>query len=111
MDEPKILRNSRFLPYVFVCLFVGAFVLIFMPPHTITERARKNTCICNLRLIDGAKQDWALSNYKTNTDIPTWVDLKPYLGGDLPKCPSGGSYTLERVEAKPTCTIPGHTLP
>lgn len=74
-----------------------------------------NTCINNLRLIDAAKQQWALENKKQSTDTPTMDDLRPYLGRGpnpvLPACPDGGAYTIGTVAEKPTCTIPGHVLP
>jgi hypothetical protein len=79
------------------------------------ETHRMNACINNLRLIDAAKQQWALENRKQNTDTPTMDDLRPYLGhgpnGELPICPDGGVYTVGAIAEKPTCNIPGHVLP
>ena len=72
-------------------------------------------CINNLRLIDAAKQQWALEFKKQTTDTPTMDDLKPYLGrgpnGEFPTCPDGGTYTIATVGEKPTCTNPAHVLP
>lgn len=74
-----------------------------------------NACINNLRLIDSAKQQWALEYKKTATDVPTWDDLRPYLGhgpnGELPTCPGGGTYTIGAVNEKPQCSVQGHALP
>jgi predicted RNase H-like nuclease (RuvC/YqgF family) len=74
-----------------------------------------NACINNLRLIDSAKQQWALENKKQATDMPTVDDLRPYLAqkpnGLLLACPDGGIYTIGAVGEKPTCSIPGHVLP
>jgi chromosome segregation ATPase len=74
-----------------------------------------NACINNLRLIDSAKQQWALENKKQATDTPAWDDLRPYLTGpnntNMPFCPAGGVYTMGNVSEKPTCSIPGHVLP
>ena len=71
-----------------------------------------NACINNLREIDAAKQQWALENDKNAGAIPTAQDLLPYLADGLfPVCPSGGSYTINTVNAAPTCSIPGHVLP
>lgn len=80
-----------------------------------------NLCINNLRQIDGAKQQWAFENGKTNGDIvATEADLKSYLGrgpyGKFPQCPSGGEYTIGQLSQPPTCslgtnTIPPHVLP
>ena len=36
-------------------------------------------CIDNLRLIDGAIQEWALEHHKGDADVPTWADLSSYL--------------------------------
>ncbi len=74
------------------------------------------TCIENLRRIDSAKQQWALEMGRRAEDTPLWSDLQPYLGGgkeskSLPKCPSGGAYTIGKVGEKPKCTVPGHVLP
>lgn len=71
-----------------------------------------NSCIANLKQIDGAKATWALENKKTNTDIPAATDLygaAAYIR-DAPTCPRGGKYVIGSVEQKTSCTIPGHTL-
>jgi len=77
------------------------------------ETAQKNACINNLRMIDGAKQQWALEYKKENSDTPTPTEIGSYLkagGFEALKCPKGGVYTINSVEVKPTCTIPGHQL-
>ncbi len=69
-------------------------------------------CLNNLRQIDGAKQQWALENRKSADAIPSPQDLARYIkGGMLPAGPAGGVYTLNAVNANPTCSIPGHALP
>jgi hypothetical protein len=77
--------------------------------------SKMNACINNLRLIDAAKQQWALEYRKQATDTPTPDDIRPYLGrgakGELPVCPDGGVYTFSTVGEKPTCNIQGHVLP
>jgi hypothetical protein len=71
-----------------------------------------NTCINNLRQLDGAKQQWALETKKTEQTVPGANDILEYLkDGTIPTCPAGGRYTLNAVAVPPTCTIPGHTLP
>ena len=66
------------------------------------------TCALRLRMIDGAKQNWAEANQKTTNDTPKMEDLSLFLRG-LPTCPSGGVYTIARVGELSTCSIPGHT--
>ena len=77
-----------------------------------TER---NACINNLRQIDAAKQQWALEKNKTAEAVPTEQDIAPYFkldaSGNLPKCPSGGTYTLNAVGELPSCSVQGHVVP
>jgi chromosome segregation ATPase len=77
--------------------------------------AERNACINNLRQIDGAKNEWALENNKTDGAVPAEQDLFPYLhlleGQTFPVCPSGGTYTIGAIGVNPTCSIPGHVLP
>jgi len=79
------------------------------------EEAARNTCINRLRQIDAAKNQWALENGKTDGAIPTAQDIAPYIkldaNGNIPGCPSGGTYTIGAVGVPPTCSIPGHALP
>lgn len=72
--------------------------------------AYKNECINNLRMIDGATQQWALENSKLPGDMPEYVALLQYLQNP-PVCPQGGSYTFAGVGKKPTCNMPEHKLP
>jgi hypothetical protein len=71
---------------------------------------KRDACINILRQLDGAKQQWALEMNKTAQSIPAWQDIAPYLNNAIPKCPSGGTYTLNAVEHVPTCTVAGHAL-
>jgi chromosome segregation ATPase len=75
-----------------------------------------NACINNLRLIDSAKQQWAIENKRQLTDTPTMDDLLPYFGPgpnntNAPSCPDAGVYTIGPGSEKPTCSIAGHVLP
>jgi hypothetical protein len=77
-----------------------------------TPEEMRNACINNLRQIDGAKQQWALENKKPVTSLPTATDISVNIGNNLfPVCPAGGAYSINAVNAAPTCSIPGHALP
>lgn len=80
-------------------------------PGTLSPEQILNACINNLRQMDGAKQQWALENRKSITDVPTEKDVAAYLKNGIPKCPAGGTYTLGAAGAAPTCSIAGHALP
>jgi chromosome segregation ATPase len=71
----------------------------------------RNTCINSLRQIDAAKNQWALEKNKTVDAVPTVKDLLPYLkDGVFPVCPDGGTYSINSVDAVPTCSVAGHSL-
>jgi cell division protein FtsN len=70
-----------------------------------------NTCINNLRQIDGAKQQWALEHQRTPDSVPSGPEIAPYFPNNMiPQCPGGGRYSFNAVSNAPTCSIPGHVL-
>lgn len=101
--------KGRILIALTTCLFTG-FVVAFLIPGFIAARLARssNACVNNLRVVEGAKEQWALENGKTN-GVVTWADIKPYMGrgleGSIPKCPQGGVYTIGRLGEDPTCSI------
>jgi general secretion pathway protein G len=101
----KILAVSAIVP-------AGILAAVAVPNFVkARQTSQKSACIHNLRMIDGAKQQWALEKKKADTDVPTRNDLKPYLPKkQFPTCSAGGSYTLNAVSDKPECSIPGHKL-
>jgi len=107
---------TGYLGILFAIILIPMMFAIAIPNFVRARTtSQQNACINNLRLIDSAKQQWALEFRKQATDTPAMQDLKTYLGhgpnGDLPTCPAGGVYTVGPVGEKPTCTIPGHQLP
>lgn len=77
----------------------------------ISDQDKLNLCLNNLRMIDGAKQQWALEKQKSAGTLFTPADIAPYLPNrTVPTCPAGGVYTLNPVGLAPICNIPGHTL-
>jgi hypothetical protein len=118
MRQGKQNLNGRVsISFTFAILLIATVMAVIALPNFIQEpnTGPKNNCINNLRLLDAAEQQWALENNKTNSEVPTWSDLKGYLGRGgmvvILKCPLGGKYTLVPVTSKPTCSYPGHVLP
>jgi general secretion pathway protein G len=87
-----------------------ASVSAYFEAHKISST---NSCLNNLRQIDGAKQQWALEYGKTTNDAPSLEALRPYVGrgpeGDLSglRCPKGGKYAPGRVGDPPMCSVCG----
>jgi hypothetical protein len=128
MSEPIKNKSPRpilgfIIKAALVCLLVGFVVWDAIPNRIGPRRSgpawNANGCINNLRQIDAAKNEWALVNGKTN-GVVTENDIKIYIKldakGNLPKCPSGGTYTIGKIGDKPTCSLgttvtPAHVLP
>ena len=101
--------------------YIGMAMAIFLVPMMLAiaipnfvrarETAQMNACINNLRMIDGAKQQWALEQRKQPTDVPVESDVLQYLKtGQMPKCPAGGDYKINAAGEDPTCSMSKHTL-
>jgi len=109
-----------------VVAIIGVLAAIAIP-NFIRARttSQMDACINNLRLIDAAKQQWALEQRQGTSSKPAGSDLQPYLGhgsgGELPTCPADTdpspsfttSYTVHSVGKVPTCKqVPStHVLP
>ncbi len=110
----KTTSKTAFLILSIAVVLIGLGVII----PTLADRplaAPNNTCIMQLRQIDGAKQQWASVNHETSGPV-IWSDILPYLWRDpkstnTPQCPKGGSYTLGSIGELPTCSVEGHRIP
>jgi prepilin-type N-terminal cleavage/methylation domain-containing protein len=96
-----------------VVAIIGLLAAIAIPNFIKARQAsQKAACVANLRTIDGAKATWALEARKNNGDVPTDADLfgpTSYIR-EKPGCPANGTYSLNSVDTKPTCTMPDHTF-
>src|SRR6266480_1912542 len=102
---PKTLKSGCFIAksLLLVTLAMGA---------TGCEKrsAKISQCVDNLRYIEILKREWANEKGKSSNDVPSWDDLRPFpdrWSNNIPVCPSGGSYKLNRVGEAPTCSIGG----
>jgi competence protein ComGC len=115
-------KNNNMGGFTFaeICIVIVLFALLALVAIPRYARARaphlaSNSCINNLRILDGAKHSWALENQKQNSDTPADSDIQPYCGrgsaGELPCCPDdpkqmfASSYLLHAVGTNPTCKI------
>src|SRR3954462_14512905 len=98
-----------------VVAIIGLLAAIAIPNFVKARAAsQKNACIANLKQMDGAKATWALEQKKVVTDTPVDTDLfgsTQYIR-DKPECPGGGTYSLDVVGNKVSCSLAaaGHSL-
>jgi hypothetical protein len=114
------------------CILVGFVTFAVLPNHLRTGKSgpgwNANVCINNLRQLDAVKNEWALEHNAKSNDVVTINDIRPYIEqernnsyikldakGNLPKCPSGGTYANRKVGEPPTCSLgtnvnPPHVL-
>jgi len=97
----------------FIAILGVAVLLIFvvLSLMSVGQRNADLSCISNLRVIDGAKHQWALVEGVTNRSAtPTWEDLRPFLsdpGGSVLRCKRGGRYVIGALGVDPVCTYTG----
>jgi competence protein ComGC len=96
--------------YISIALF--PLMLAIAVPNFVKARevAQKNTCLNNLRQLDGAIEMFALENKKQPRDPVTLNDLAPYMKSSM-VCPSGGtsiqdSYRVTDCGSPAVCISP-----
>lgn len=115
-----ILRNRRaasgftLVEIMIVVAVIGIMLSIALPNFAKARTtAQMNACIKNLVVLDQTKQQWGFETKQQPTATPTVGQIRAYFGQRrMPVCPSRGTYTLQRLDRNPTCTLAGlgHTL-
>ena len=114
------MKRESGLPDLIAIIGIAFVVGLVLFPNFAPNRVRAptNSCIANLKQIQGAIEQWALENKFTNTaERVTATDISGsptnFLTGlinkDL-KCPAGGTYSMTTVGEEPRCSVAGHTL-
>lgn len=84
------------------------------PPYDpAPETGTAAACLGNLRLIDAAKEAFAMQRQLTNGAAISAEDLAAVIPGGLAPiaCPDQGQYRIKALGADPECSHPGHQLP
>jgi prepilin-type N-terminal cleavage/methylation domain-containing protein len=97
----KATRRSAFtlVEIMVVVAIIGLLASIALPSwHRARENAQLNSIGNNLRLLEGAKAQWALENKKAASDTVTTTDLTSYLKNNtMPRTVVGETYEVNTV--------------
>lgn len=113
-------RRAYTLVEIMIVVAIIAIILaISVQNYLKTGRVTaKNSCINNLKQIDGAIEQWAIDNTVLAGIQPTAEqedEIYDYIDGGKPDCPSKGAYSICPVGSKPQVRCSkegeGHALP
>ena len=119
-NEMEVATKSSGLPWAIGCLIalvavpvligiIGLLAAIAIPSFVkARSTSQLHACINNMRIIDAAKEQWALS---TRAEDGATIELSPvnaYIkGATTPWCPAQGDYTYHVMGRDPECSIHG----
>jgi prepilin-type N-terminal cleavage/methylation domain-containing protein len=95
-----------------VVAIIGLLAAIAIPSFVRARvTSQKNSCLNNLRQIDGGKDQYAIESNKTTGDACTMANILTYIK-KTPECKAGGAYTINNIGTDPTCSksADGHAL-
>ena len=90
--------------------YVGMLSAIAIPSF---QKARSNSqdkaCENNRRILEAAKEQWAVENAKADGETASETDVGAYIKGGLPaqQCPKGGTYTISPIGTECSCSVHG----
>ena len=111
MKALKTNRKSGFtlVEIMIVVAIIGLLAAIAIPNFVrARQTSQTNACINNLRIIDAAKQQWALEKGQQTSATPTDTDIEPYLGRagtTMPSEPLNGTYSINALSVVPNCSL------
>ena len=100
-------QNGFTLVEIMIVVVIIGLLAGLAIPNFVHARidARRGTCLNNMRILDEAKEEYALENNKDSTTVPASDDVAPYIRSNaMPICPAGGVYSIESIGTTPSCT-------
>ena len=94
-----------------VCIVSVVFAIAAPNMRRSRETARARGCLRNLRVIDSAKEQYAIDNKlaqgATMPALSTFCGngTTTYIKGNVPLCQAGGTYAVNNLGTDPTCSV------
>ena len=97
--KPTAVRSGYTLVEIMIVVaLIGLLVAICIPSFMKSrETSQLNSVINNLRIVESAKDQWALQNRKGTGDLPDWPGLSDYIKGGTVKQVTSETYTINPV--------------
>jgi prepilin-type N-terminal cleavage/methylation domain-containing protein len=109
----KTTRRSGFtlLEIMMAVTIIGFLAGLTIPAFMRSRRTTQATrCVTNLKLIEAAKEQWAMENFADIGSVCVRSDILVYFKKGFPECPGSGSYEpLTPIGSNVLCSL-GATL-
>ena len=112
-------RRAYTLMEIMIAVLIMGVLAAIAIPNFVNARvsARQKTCISNMKQLETAKEQWAMENKKAVGDTCLLSDIVG-AGRNItrtPTCPAGGTYSVNVVGTKCSCSLSAapdsHVLP
>lgn len=110
--QGRIHKGFTLLEVLIVALILGILLSVAVPQFLNSRSlSRQRTCLSNLRQLNSAKDQFAVAVNLSNGDPVTAQDLAPDYIKQFPKCPGGGTYSLNTIGDTARCSIESGSHP